>query len=69
MPTERSVPAIVNLPLLEDDVGAAASIMCAAIFLPLSMILSAAITMAEPASCAEREPNVPMPIVTTSVSP
>ena len=35
--------------------------MCAAIFLPLSMRRSAATTMAEPPSMAEREPNVPMP--------
>ena len=36
---------------------------------PLSISLSAAMTIAEPASCAEREPNVPIPIVTKSLSP
>ena len=49
--------------------ASAASSRCAAIFLPLAMILSAAIHSAEPPITVEREPLVPMPNATRSVSP
>jgi hypothetical protein len=48
---------------------AAASIIWAAIFLPFSISLSAAMVTAPPARIAEREPKVPMPLSTRSVSP
>ena len=60
MVTLRSVPAMAKPPFSNTMSPAAASIMCAAIFLPRSTISSAASTIAEPASMAEREPNVPM---------
>ena len=68
-PSERSVPAIVNRPASNTTSFGAASIVCAAILRPLSISRSAAVTIAEPASWAEREPKVPMPIVTRSLSP
>ena len=43
--------------------------MCAASFLPLAMILSLTMTMAPPLMVVEREPPVPMPKATASVSP
>src|SRR5437763_3060488 len=64
MPTARSVPAIANLPASKTISLGAASMTWAAILRPLSISRSAAVTIAEPASCAEREPKVPMPIVT-----
>ncbi len=57
MPTERSVPAIAKLPFSKATSSAAASIIWAAILRPLSISRSAATTIAEPASCAEREPK------------
>ena len=48
---------------------AEASRRCAAIVLPLSMIFIAARSSAEPPTAIEREPNVPEPYGTWSVSP
>src|SRR3984893_5079902 len=69
MPTDRSVPAIVNSPSLNSTSCVPASIIWAAILRPLSISRSAATTIAEPASWAERDPKVPIPIVTRSLSP
>ena len=67
--TERSVPATVNLPSAKPISASDVSSICAAIRLPLAAILSAASTMAEPPIEVERDPKVPMPKVTRSVSP
>ena len=49
--------------------ASAASSILAAIFLPLAMTLSAAIHSAVPPMTVDREPMVPMPKATRSVSP
>ncbi len=64
-----SVPATANLPFSKTMSCSPASSMWAAIFVPLAMILSAAISMAVPAQAVERDPNVPVPIMIWSVSP
>src|SRR5207248_2470729 len=69
----RSVPATAKLPPLSPTANSmsasAASSRCAASRLPLAMILSAAIHSAEPPITVEREPLVPIPKATRSVSP
>ena len=64
-----SVPATVNLPFSNTMSCSAASSVCAASFLPLAMILSAAVSNAVPPQAMDREPKVPVPIATWSVSP
>ena len=49
--------------------ASAASSILAAIFLPLAITLSAAIQSAVPPMTVDREPMVPMPKATRSVSP
>ncbi|MND00064.1 hypothetical protein D3C83_185580 [compost metagenome] len=51
-----SVPATLNTPLAYSMSASAASSRCAAIFLPLAMILSSALTIAVPPTAMEREP-------------
>ena len=69
MPSARSVPAMTKRPSLNSTSPSDASSMCAASFLPLAMILSLTIAMALPLMVVEREPPVPMPKATASVSP
>ena len=69
MPTPRSVPAMAKRPSLNSMSTSAASSMWAASFLPLVITLSATMTMAPPLIVVEREPPVPMPKATASVSP
>ena len=52
----RSVPLTVKLPSLKSMSASLASSRCAAIFLPLAMIFSAALTIAWPPTAIEREP-------------
>ena len=66
---ERSVPAIVNSPSSKAMSASAASKISAAILVPFSIILSAAKVIAVPPIMAEREPKVPRPCTTLSVSP
>ena len=51
-----SVPATVNLPFLNSMSSTEASSRWAAIFLPFSITLLQARTMAEPPTASEREP-------------
>ena len=67
--TARSVPDHANLPSANLTSASAASSRRAAIFWPLAMTLSAAIHSAVPPITVEREPIVPMPKATRSVSP
>ena len=69
MPMPRSVPAMAKRPSLNSMSSSAASSRCAASFLPLAMIFSLTRTMAPPLIVVEREPPVPMPNATASVSP
>src|SRR5215470_9258098 len=66
---DLSVPATVNLPSLNTMSPSAASNMCAATFFALASILSSALTIADIPTAPEREPYVPMPNCTLSVSP
>src|SRR5215475_14852253 len=66
---DLSVPATVNLPSLNTMSPSAASSMCAATFFALASILSSALTIADIPTAPEREPYVPMPNCTLSVSP
>ena len=69
MPRARSVPAMVKRPSLNSMSASDASRRCAASFLPLAMIFSLTSTIAPPLIVVEREPPVPMPKATASVSP
>ena len=51
-----SVPATVKVPSLNSTSATEASIRCAAMRLDLAMILSIALTIAEPPTASEREP-------------
>ena len=64
-----SVPATVKFPSANSISSSEASKVCAALFLPFSMTLSAAFMMAEPPTAMDREPYVPIPNGTRSVSP
>ena len=67
--TARSVPTTLNLPSANFTSPSAASSRRAAIFWPLATTLSAAFHSAVPPITVEREPIVPMPQPTRSVSP
>jgi len=67
--TARSVPTTVNLPSAKLMSPSAASSSFAAIFFPLAITFSAAVQSALPPMTVEREPMVPMPKATRSVSP
>ncbi len=69
MPTARSVPAMTKRPSPESMSPADASSTCAARSLPLAMTLSAACSTAVPDSMVEREPPVPPPCTSWSLSP
>src|ERR1700722_4848311 len=66
---DLSVPATVNFPSLNSMSPSAASSTKAAPFLALASILSSALTIADMPTGPEREPYVPMPNCTLSVSP
>src|SRR5712691_8028125 len=68
-PSVRSVPTTPNLPSSNFTSASAHSSRCAAIFLLLASTLSAAVHSAVPPMTVEREPIVPMPQATRSVSP
>ena len=63
------MPATAKRPSANTMSASAASSSFAAIFLPLAITLSAAIHSAVPPITVEREPMVPMPKATRSVSP
>src|SRR5215831_10902569 len=65
----RSVPITENVPRSNVMSCSLASKRCAAIFLPLAMTLSEAFASAGPPTTSERDPYVPMPNCTLSVSP
>ena len=67
--TLLSVPLTVKLPSANSMSCSAASSRWPASFLPLAITLSAAMNSAEPPITVEREPMVPMPKATRSVSP
>src|SRR5258708_2562001 len=69
MSIERSVPAMVKRPLPNSMSASEASIRCAAARLPFSMMSFEASTIAIPVAVMEREPPVPLPACTTSLSP
>ena len=68
-PSVRSVPTTPKLPSWNCTSASAHSNRCAAIFLPLASTLSAAVHRDDPPMTVEREPIVPMPQATRSVSP
>src|SRR5215467_7732297 len=67
--TDLSVPATVNLPSLNTMSPSAASSRWEATFLALASTLSSALTIADIPTAPEREPYVPIPNCTLSVSP
>ena len=69
MSMARSVPATTNLPSLNSMSPAEASSACEAICLPCSTTFAAASTMAWPEFIIEREPPVPPPASSSSLSP
>src|ERR1700738_767296 len=69
MLTRRSVPAIEKLLSANSMSAAAASSRMRGNAFALAMTLSAAIHKAEPPTTVQREPVVPMPKATRSVSP
>ena len=69
MPTDLSVPATVKLAAVEHDVVLGGFHQVGGDLVAFGDDLSAAVTSAVPPTTAEREPNVPVPIATWSVSP
>ena len=68
MPMPRSVPAMAKRPPANSISSTPASSRCAAASLPFSMIFAEASTIAMPLAVMEREPPVPLPACTTSLS-
>ena len=68
MPMPRSVPAMVKRPSANSMSPSAASSRCAAACLPLAMTSAEDSTIAIPVAVIEREPPVPLPKRTRSLS-